>query len=128
MKLNTVLLLTLLSCPLFSQETLLPYHWANSYIDYFIVRGDLNKLNKLNRPFSRTAIAKSLLKLDLENGPFSAKEKGMIKTLLREFEFEGKQLIKGKSGSGWLNLMNKAMSFLGKGKDKTSLRRFKTIL
>ena len=122
MKLNTVLLLTLFSCPLFSQETLLPYHWANSYIDYFIVRGDLNKLNKLNRPFSRTAIAKSLLKLDLENGSFSAKEKGMIKTLLREFEFESKQLIKGKSGSGWLNLMNKAMSFLGKGKDKTSFK------
>ena len=51
----------------------------------------MNKLNKLNQPFSRMAVTKGLLKLDMENSSFSAKEEGMIKLLLREFEFEGKK-------------------------------------
>ncbi len=122
MKIKLILTIILLSTSLFSQETLQPYHWANSYIDYFIVRGDLNKLNKLNRPFSRMAVTKALLKLDLDKTSYSAKEVGMIKLLLGEFEFEGQQLTREEGGSGWLNLMNKAMSFLGKSKDKAALK------
>ncbi|KAA3611245.1 MAG: hypothetical protein D8M58_14845 [Calditrichaeota bacterium] len=122
MKSKIFVILILLSGMVFSQETLQPYHWANSYIDYFIVRGDLQKLDKLNRPFSRMEITKLLLKLDLESDTFSAKEQKMLKLLLREFEFEGRQLVKEESGSGWLNLMNKAMSFLGKSKDKLGFK------
>jgi len=122
MKFKILLISILLCTSIFSQETLQPYHWANSYIDYFIVRGDLTDLNKLNRPFSRMAVTKALLKLDLENSNYSSKEKGLIKLLLREFEFEGKQLVKKESGSGWLYLMNKAMSFLGKSKDKIGFK------
>lgn len=53
--------LLLASPALFAQETLPPYHWANSYVDYLKVRGHLPELSVSERPYSRQQLARQLL-------------------------------------------------------------------
>lgn len=104
----------------FAQENLAPYHWANSYVDYFIVKGQFKSLDKLNRPFARMAIAKELLKIDLDSVE-SSTERQMLEILLREFAFEGQQL-KEKSSGGLQQLISKAVEMLGSNKKKPAFK------
>jgi len=68
----------------YTQETLPPYHWSNAYINYFKVRGYLDGLNHLNRPYDRQEIAQALVQLD--SLPFS--DRAMYHLLLKEFHKE----------------------------------------
>ena len=71
-----------------AQNTLPPYHWANTYIDYLKLRGYLPALFKINRPYSRSQIADMLETVPIQQDLISKKDKAIINELILELERE----------------------------------------
>jgi len=95
---------------LFSQETLPPYHSANSYLEYLKVRGYLPQLSLINRPFQRPEVARLLLKIDWDRLAANPKDQQLVKTLYREFAGE---MAREKQTDGELgDLLQKALKLL----------------
>ncbi|RMF61848.1 MAG: hypothetical protein D6748_00720 [Calditrichaeota bacterium] len=109
---RSYLFLCLLLFPIFSQETLPPYHWAYQYIDYLKVQGYFPDLPMNNRPFSREQLAMQLLKVNWERLNQNPVEKGMVEQLYHEFLPEMRELGKQKKGE-WKDLLEEALSLLG---------------
>ena len=91
------------------QETLPPFHWVNGYVDYLKVRGFLPELAVSERPYSRQALARQLLEIDLDR--LSGTEKAMVRLLYREFTGEFRQLGT-LPDSKWGILLQKALEVL----------------
>jgi len=92
-----------------AQETLPPYHWANTAIDYLKVAGHLPKLSMNERPFNRQDLAKHLLKIN--SARLSDKDRRLVKTLYRELASE-LQLLGRSDDSDWADLLKTALENL----------------
>ena len=117
--LYTLLFLLILPVTVLSQETLPPYHWANTYIDYLIVNGSLSQLNRNQRPFNRGDIARALLETgNLDN--MDSRDRKILNELFLEFNPEFEILVR-QEGEKWSVLIQKVKSFLtGSEKDEKS--------
>ena len=71
-------------------ETLPTYHWAYEYIQALQDRGYCIDLLRLNLPYTRGDVARSLVSLNtiLENRPSEDAVHRMMRRLMEEFEFE----------------------------------------
>lgn len=94
-----------------AQETLPPYHWATTYIDYLKVRGFLPELSFSDRPFHRGEVTRQLLQIDWMGRDWNAKERGMVRVLLQEFRREAQVLATSREQK-WKTLLQKAADFL----------------
>ncbi|MEL6823021.1 MAG: hypothetical protein AAFP70_14765, partial [Calditrichota bacterium] len=92
-----------------AQETLPPYHWANTAIDYLKVSGHLPGLSMNERPFNRQELAKHLLKINSAN--LATKDRGIVKNLYRELASE-LQLLGRSEDSDWAGLLKTALENL----------------
>jgi len=91
-----------------AQESLVPYHWAQDYLNYFRSRGWLQELSPIQRPYSRMEIARQLLDEDWENHALSPEENNMLLQLLHEFQPEMKWLVqKEPANSRWKRLLQR---------------------
>lgn len=103
--------LLLASPALFAGETLPPYHWANSYIDYLKVRGYLPELSVSERPYSRQQLARQLLEIDWDVLVSGSRDRQMIKLLFREFSPE-MEMLGRLPDEKWRELLQRALDML----------------
>ncbi len=94
-----------------AQETLPPYHWSQTYLNYLKVRGLLPGLNYQMRPFTRLAIAQNLLKIDWYQFQLTAEEKQQIQLLFQEFAEEIALLIQANPEK-WEYRLARAQQFI----------------
>ncbi|MBN2424645.1 MAG: hypothetical protein JXR46_00525 [Calditrichaceae bacterium] len=115
--LYTLSLLLILPVTVLSQETLPPYHWANTYLDYLIVNGSLSQLNRNQRPFNRGEIARALLQIE-NIDQSTANDRKILKEMFAEFSAEF-DLLARQEGEKWQVLIEKVKNFLEETEGKT---------
>ncbi|MFQ5585171.1 MAG: capsule assembly Wzi family protein, partial [Calditrichia bacterium] len=109
-----VVIILMYISPLRSQETIPPYYWANTYIDYLKVRGYFPSLSVVDRPFERQEIARQLLLLDWKKLERNGKEQQMVALLYKEFAAEI-QYYGNRAEGNWSELFEKALQYLSGG-------------
>ena len=101
----------ILPAPGTAQETIPPFHWSNSYIDYLKVRGYFPELWVIERPYTRQEIAKQLLLIEWDLLRENPTDQGTVKLLYREFAPEMKLLGDSKDRK-WRTLIQDAIDYL----------------